>query len=115
MMRSDGSVGGAGPAGSTTARECAERGLSVLLLEKAAFPRDKPCGGGVSVRAARLLPFDLSPVVERTAYGVRFSLRQSRGFVCSSSEPLTFITQRAALDTLLADQAVRAGAILRQR
>jgi len=114
-MRYDVIVAGAGPAGSTAARECAARGLSVLLLEKAAFPRDKPCGGGVSVRAARLLPFDLSPVVERTAYGVRFSLRQSRGFVCSSSEPLTFITQRAALDTLLADQAVRAGAILRQR
>jgi len=114
-MRYDVIVAGAGPAGSTTARECAARGLSVLLLEKAAFPRDKPCGGGVSMRAARLLPFDLSQVVERTAYGVRFSLRQSRGFVRSSSEPLTFITQRAALDTLLADQAVRAGVIWRQR
>ena len=45
-------VAGAGPTGSTAARECAARGLSVLLLEKAAFPRDKPCGG-VSVRAAR--------------------------------------------------------------
>ncbi len=114
-MRYDVIVAGAGPAGSTTARECAARGLSVLLLEKAAFPRDKPCGGGVSIRAARLLPFDLSPVVERTAYGVRFSLRQSRGFVRSSSEPLTFLTQRAALDTFLAEQAVRAGAVLRER
>ncbi len=49
---------GAGPAGSTAARECAERGLSVVLADKADFPRDKPCGGGVNVRAARLLPFD---------------------------------------------------------
>jgi len=114
-MRYDVIVVGAGPAGSTTARECAERGLSVLLLEKASFPRDKPCGGGVSVRAARLLPFDLAPVVERTAYGVRFSLRQSRGFSRLSPQPLTFLTQRAALDALLATRAVRSGATLRER
>ena len=64
-MRYDVIVVGTGPAGSTAAREAAERGLSVLLLDKAEFPRDKPCGGGVNVRAARLLPFDLAPVVER--------------------------------------------------
>jgi geranylgeranyl reductase family protein len=115
MMRYDVIVAGAGPAGSTAARECAARGLAVLLLEKAAFPRDKPCGGGVSLRAARLLPFDLGPAVERTAYGVRFSLRQAHGFVRASREPLTFMTQRAVLDTLLAEHAVRAGAVLRER
>ena len=49
-------VVGAGPAGSTTARECAEKGMSVLLLDRAAFPRDKPCGGGVTARASDLLP-----------------------------------------------------------
>ncbi|MGH2403358.1 MAG: FAD-dependent oxidoreductase, partial [bacterium] len=74
-MRYDVIVVGAGPAGSTAARECAARGLRVLLLDRASFPRDKPCGGGVNVRAARLLPFDLGPVVERVATGVRFSLR----------------------------------------
>src|SRR3972149_2763524 len=115
MMRYDVIVVAAGPAGSTPARECAERGLSVLLLEKASFPRDKPCGGGVSVRAARLLPCALAPVVERTAYGVRFSLRQSRGFSRLSPQPLTFLTQRAALDALLATRAVRSGATLRER
>jgi len=60
------------------------------------FSRINSCAAcGVSVRAARLLPFDLAPVVERTAYGVRFSLRQSRGFSRSFSDPLTFLTQRA--------------------
>ena len=42
-----------------------------MLLDKARFPRDKPCGGGVTIRAAALLPFDLSPVVERTVDGAR--------------------------------------------
>ncbi|MGQ0571998.1 MAG: NAD(P)/FAD-dependent oxidoreductase, partial [Armatimonadota bacterium] len=86
-----------------------------LLLDKEAFPRDKPCGGGVCVRAARLLPFDLTPVVERTAYGVQFSLRQTRSFSLRSSNPLTYQTQRSRLDTLLVERAVAAGVRLRER
>ena len=57
-------VVGAGPAGSTAARELATRGVDVLLLDRARFPRDKPCGGGVTVRCDALLPFSLDPVVE---------------------------------------------------
>ena len=44
---------GAGPAGSTAARELAARGVEVLLLDRARFPRDKPCGGGVTIRCDR--------------------------------------------------------------
>jgi flavin-dependent dehydrogenase len=42
--RYDVAVVGAGPAGSTCAALCAAGGLRVLLLERAAFPRDKVCG-----------------------------------------------------------------------
>jgi flavin-dependent dehydrogenase len=56
VARFDVLVVGAGPAGSTAARECADRGLSTALLDRAEFPRDKPCGGGVTARAAALLP-----------------------------------------------------------
>jgi flavin-dependent dehydrogenase len=47
VMRCDAIVAGAGPAGSTAARILAREGASVLLLDRARFPRDKPCGGGV--------------------------------------------------------------------
>lgn len=114
-MRFDVIVVGAGPAGSTAARECAARGLSVLLLDRAVFPRDKPCGGGVNVRAARLLPFDLAPVTERTMYGVSVSLRGAHRFTRRYAEPLIYLTQRRHLDTFLVEHAVRAGAILRER
>lgn len=114
-MRYDVIVAGAGPAGSTAARECAARGLSVLLLDRAAFPRDKPCGGGVNVRAARLLPFSLDPVIERTASGVQFSLRLARAFRRSHPMPLTYMTQRSRLDTFLVERAIDAGAVLRER
>ena len=64
-------VVGAGPGGSTAARELAARGLDVLMLDRARFPRDKPCGGGVTIRCAELLPFDISPVVEHVVTGAQ--------------------------------------------
>ena len=114
-MRYDVIVVGAGPAGSTTARECASRGLSVLALDKAEFPRDKPCGGAVTVRAAGLLPFDISPVVERVISGLHLTLRQSRGFTRYSSHDLVYLTQRSVLDTFLMERAVESGVRLRER
>jgi len=108
-------VAGAGPAGSTAARECAAGGLTAVMLERAEFPRDKPCGGGVTVRASRLLPFDLDPVVERAAFGLALSVRRTRSIRCYAHEPLTYLTQRRHLDTFLAEKAVEAGAQLCER
>lgn len=48
-------VVGAGPAGSSTAIHLARRGLDVLLLDKAEFPRDKVCGDGLTPRATKQL------------------------------------------------------------
>lgn len=42
---------GAGPAGSSAATFLARQGLSVLLLDKAHFPRDKVCGDGLTPQA----------------------------------------------------------------
>ena len=63
-MTYDAIVVGAGPAGSTCAYRLAEAGASVLLLDRASFPRDKPCGGGVTLRALKALPVAIDPVVE---------------------------------------------------
>jgi geranylgeranyl reductase family protein len=108
-------VVGAGPAGSLTAYNAAKEGASVLLLDRASFPRDKPCGGGVTIRAASVLPFDVSPVVERTAYNVRFSFRLGRSFVDRYSEPLAHMTQRRCLDEYLVQQAAKAGVDFKDR
>jgi geranylgeranyl reductase family protein len=113
VRRYDAIVVGAGPAGSTCAYRLAAAGASVLLLDRARFPRDKPCGGGVTGRAARLLPFSIAPVVEDTVTSVRMRLRYGSWFERGEGEPLVLMTQRIRLDSFLAEQAVAAGAELR--
>jgi len=101
---------GAGPAGSTLARLLARSGARVLLLDRAAFPRDKPCGGGVTLRAASCLDLDLSPVTEQTIHAVRVTYRLGKAFLRRYPDPLAYMTQRRCLDAFLAEQAAAAGA-----
>ena len=104
-------VVGAGPAGSTAACAAARRGRSVLLVDRAAFPRGKVCGcclnrrvlgelaaAGLGDLAARLGAVPLSGV-EWAAGGRRAVLRHSTGVALS----------REAFDTALIDAAVEAG------
>ena len=50
-MRTDVLVVGAGPAGSAAAAWSARAGLDTVLLDAEEFPRDKPCGDGLTPRA----------------------------------------------------------------
>ncbi len=52
-------VAGAGPAGSTSARELSQKGYKVLLIDKKSFPRKKTCGGLIPVKALRELDFTI--------------------------------------------------------
>lgn len=48
-------VVGGGPAGVSIAWQLAQRGVDVLLLDRARFPRDKPCAEYLSPEASRIL------------------------------------------------------------
>ena len=113
MGHFDAIVVGAGPAGSATALRLARGGAKVLLLDKARFPRDKPCGGGLTGRAVRELPVDVTPVVEDVVRALEVRLRYRKRFVRRSEAPLVLMTQRRRLDAFLGEQAVEAGADFR--
>lgn len=106
-------VVGAGPAGSTAARELAAAGARVLLLDRAAFPRYKPCGGGISLRTARLLPFPLDSVVEDRVSLLDVSYRGRWRFLRDSGEPFAYMVMRDRFDALLVEHARAAGAEFR--
>ncbi|MFQ6101212.1 MAG: geranylgeranyl reductase family protein [Anaerolineae bacterium] len=54
-MQTDVAIVGAGPAGSVAAQRLAAAGVRVVLLERATFPRDKPCGDGITARGLAVL------------------------------------------------------------
>jgi geranylgeranyl reductase family protein len=113
VERFDAIVVGAGPAGSATAIRLARGGARTLLLDRASFPRDKPCGGGLTGRAVRELPVDVTPVVEDVVHELEVGLGYRRRFVRRSEAPLVLMTQRRRLDAFLGEQAAEAGADFR--
>jgi geranylgeranyl reductase family protein len=65
-------VVGAGPAGTSAARRCAQLGLKTVLIDKATFPRNKLCGGAFSDYGISCLDFSLpAEFIERDIYGAR--------------------------------------------
>lgn len=102
-------VTGGGPAGSTAARMAALRGLDVLILEKSIFPRYKPCGGALSLKALSMLDGPLPPQIqERKITGARVHYRdlvleRHKGY------EITQLIDRSAFDQYLLERAVLAG------
>jgi len=111
-------VVGAGPAGSTAARTLAAGGADVCLLERARFPRNKPCGGGITTRALRRFPY-LPAALGRipTHYISKLHLEgpSGRSAELSSPTPAVLMVRRLEFDHLLARLAVEAGAHLHEQ
>jgi geranylgeranyl reductase family protein len=105
-------VVGAGPGGSTAARFCAKAGLKTLIIEKERLPRYKPCGGCLSTKTAHLLDFDLSPVIENTIYGSKFTYCSKDPFFIETKDPIAFLVMRDRFDQLLVHKALEDGAVI---
>jgi geranylgeranyl reductase family protein len=116
-------VVGAGPAGSSAAYHLANAGLDVLLLEKTAFPREKVCGDGLTPRGTKQLINMGIDISEDAGWIRNYGLRiQGAGHVLQldwpdlASHPNYGLTRnRMDFDDMLARQAVKAGARLRER
>lgn len=113
-------VVGAGPGGSATAFHLARHGLTVELLEKAEFPREKVCGDGLTPRAVRQL---VTMGVDTRAPGwvrnkglrvIGGGIRMELDWPDLASYPDYGLTRtRLDFDEILARAAVSAGAKLR--
>lgn len=103
-------VVGLGPAGATAAYELASKGLKVLAFDKEKFPRYKPCGGCLSEKVVKILPFDFKAVVEDTIYGTKFTYKSKREVSIISQEPVGYNVNRDRFDDFLKKKAEEAGA-----
>ncbi len=112
-------VVGAGPAGSTAAASLARRGRDVLLVDRAEFPRDKPCGDGIPPGTVGIL-HDLGMRDELAGAGftrvraVRLVSARGRDFTVSfdprRDDTQFLIAPRIQFDALLRGHAIASGA-----
>jgi menaquinone-9 beta-reductase len=117
MVKHDVIVVGGGPGGSSAARQLARAGMSVVLLDKARFPRDKLCGGLISERSTKLLDRlfgnSIAPTYEHVSTGAR---------IFYDHEPITHVkdhktmrlTMRRTFDQMLLNAARAGGAAVRE-
>ena len=105
----DAIVVGAGPAGAILAYLLGKSGLRVLLLEKANLPRYKTCGGGLTFKAIRDLPFDVRSTVEVEAGGGIVAFRGQQLLKTEVQQPFAWLVMRDRFDHFLVQQAVNAG------
>ncbi len=110
-------VVGGGPAGATAARELAAAGARVQVLDRARFPRNKPCGGAISIRALKRFPW-LEPALSRitTTRLSRLYLEApaGSGITLASRTPAALLVRRIEFDALLLTLAQEAGAEILQ-
>ncbi|OLP17728.1 NAD-binding protein [Leptolyngbya sp. 'hensonii'] len=106
---------GAGPAGASAAYHLAKRGRSVLIVEKEALPRYKPCGGGVSPIVAQWFDFDFTPAISLKVSTIRYTWKMEDPVEAKlhTSEPV-WMVRRDVFDHFLVQQAQKQGAELRQ-
>ena len=102
---------GAGPAGSSAAYHLAKQGHSILVVDKADFPRTKSCGGGVSPAIAQWFDFDFSPVVQNHVSQVKYTFKMGDPAEVQLKDvtPM-WMVQREQFDNFLIEQATGQGA-----
>lgn len=113
-------VGGS-VAGAATAIHLARAGRSVVVADRARFPRDKPCGEGIMPPGVELLAElgvlgRVRAAGARVLTGVRYTLLDGRSAAAAFPDPGDGSARwglgvvRLALDAILIEEARRAGA-----
>lgn len=114
----DVAVVGAGPAGAVAACTAARRGLSVALIDRETFPRDKICGDGLGPGAVRVLrDLDLDSVLggrrrieSVTVFGPAGERSENPVPVLAGKSTDVFVVPRLEFDEHLFRAAVASGA-----
>lgn len=103
---------GGGPAGSAAAHTLARHGIDTALIDKAVFPRDKLCGGLLTLRSkniySRIFALPWEPAIDFTARGVKFFHRTKLLNEVNNADEL-FFTRRLDFDHFLLNQAISRG------
>jgi len=106
---------GAGPAGATAAKALTNSGQKILILDKASFPRDKLCAGGVTAKVVPLLPRGFHNYYKAAITKGSLHYYRPESFISmQTEEPCVYMVERKDFDSYLLDAAIASGALLRE-
>jgi geranylgeranyl reductase family protein len=111
----DVAVIGGGPAGLAAASAAAATGARTVVLERAAHPRYKTCGGGLIGASLTAVEGQIDVPARDQILSATFTLRGGREFTRDGDEPLLAMVAREEFDEALLRRAVGQGAVVRQR
>ena len=94
----DAIVVGAGPAGCRAALALGRRGRRVLVLDKARFPRWKPCAGGLTAKTAPYIPEELKGQLQRTMRGAILTYGEKQATHVTTTGELGWMVHREEFD-----------------
>ena len=107
-IASDAIIVGEGPAGSSCAYNLKRLNpdLNILVIDKATFPRYKPCGGGISPDVFNYFDFDLSDAVD---YRCNQSVMVINGKRTHTDTSEVLMVRREVFDDFLLKKTIEAG------
>src|SRR5438105_2819016 len=108
----DAVVIGAGPAGALASLHLARQGRRVLVLEKARAGRDKPCGGGLTVRSWRDLEVPIDDLIVGRVGIADLRCGPGRSVRVPLGAKEVLMVRRRDLDRRIGESAEQAGAEL---
>ena len=115
--RFDAIVVGGGPAGAAAGHVLAASGMSVAIVDRAVFPRDKLCGGALSERSEAIFKSIFGAAwdaaIETVANGIAFYHNNQFLNRVDNYRPIYF-TSRRNFDNCLLELAARRGATVLQ-
>lgn len=116
MKQYDAIIIGGGPAGSMTGITLQKRGYKTCIIDKSAFPRDKLCGGLLTVKTMELL-HEQCPTLEPAQFvvketkNVHFFLRNEKVASFTMQHPC-YLTERSLFDHALVGEYRRMGGVI---
>lgn len=105
----DSIIVGAGPAGAMAGYFLAKAGQNVLIIEKSTFPRRKVCGGGLTHRAYREIPFAIDAVLHRSVSWGMIGFHGHTITTIKHEQPVAHLIERASFDNFLLQNAIEQG------
>ncbi len=106
-------ISGSGPSGSILGYLLSSSGYRVLIIDKEKFPRYKVCAGGIQIKAAGLIPFNIDSQIHNVIKKIHFQRKAKDDFLGEYDQPLMYTLDRPDFDDYLVKKAAGAGCVVK--